>query len=103
MHGLNELDDATYAEVVRAADRIEYEPWMLQAGPELWRRLLPLLPDGRALAEMLMHIARLEPGDLESLIVEVIEDPRSAQQRLAMLGCDGSRDLAAESAEDFGT
>jgi hypothetical protein len=90
LHGLNTLDDETYAAVIDRADHIEYEPWMLQAGPEAWRRLLAVLPPGRPLAEMLMHIARLDPDALEDLMMAVMSDPARARQLLAEIGdlCD---------------
>jgi hypothetical protein len=86
LHGLNELDSKTYKAVVRAADRIEHEAWMLQAGSELWRRLLPLFPDNRPVAEMVMHMARLPPRALESLTLAVIEEPEWARELLDSLG-----------------
>ncbi len=86
MHGLNDLDEETYRKVVDAADRIEYEPWMLQAGSELWRQLLPLLPDVRPLSEMLMHIARLPARSLECLMLAVVENKDWARELLAGLG-----------------
>jgi hypothetical protein len=86
LHGLNTLDDETYAKVVDAADRIEYEPWMLQTGGELWRRFLAALPDGQAPAEVLMRMARLPPAALMSLVQAVIEQPEWAKEILASLG-----------------
>lgn len=86
MHGLNELDPTTYQAVLKAGDRIEYEPWMLQAGSELWRQLLPLLPDDRPVAEMVMHLARLPARSLERLMLAVIEDKSWARELLAGLG-----------------
>jgi hypothetical protein len=86
LHGLNTLSDETYAEVMRAADRLEYEPWMLQSGGELWRRLLAALPDDRPQADVLMHLARLPPHSLESLMLAVIERPEWARELLASLG-----------------
>jgi hypothetical protein len=44
LHGLNQLDDATYESVLGVTDRIDLEPWMLQTGGELWRRLLRASP-----------------------------------------------------------
>jgi hypothetical protein len=85
LHGLNELDDATYKAVTDEADQIEYEPWLLQAGPEMWRRFLAVLPAGRPLAEMLMHVARLEPQPLEDLMLAVIEAPEKAKRWMARL------------------
>jgi hypothetical protein len=86
LHGLNRLDDETYARVVHATDRLEYEPWMLQSGGELWRRLLAVMPEDRAPAEMLMHLAHLPAHSLESLMLAVIEQPDWARELLASLG-----------------
>jgi hypothetical protein len=87
LHGLNELADDAYAGVVRGADKLEYEPWMLQSGGELWRRLLMLIPpDGMPVAEVLMHLSRLPAASLESLVRAVIEQSDDARRRLARLG-----------------
>ena len=67
-------------------DRIEFEPWMLQTGGELWRRLLAVLPEGRPLPDMLMHIARLPAKSLEALVLAVIEQPEWARELLAGVG-----------------
>jgi hypothetical protein len=85
LHGLNSLDDDTCRHVTRETDRLEYEPWMLQTGGELWRRLLPLMPDGMPVAEVLMHLARLPATSLESLVLAVLESPNAARERLAEL------------------
>ena len=86
LHGLNCLSDATYAQVISAADGLDFEAWMLQTGGELWRRLLAVLPNGRPLAEMLMHLARLPARSLETLMLAVIEQPQWAGELLAGLG-----------------
>jgi len=86
MHGINTLPDDTYQKVMDAADRIEYEPWMLQTGGELWRRLLAVVPDREPIAKVLMHIARLPAQSLQSLIQAVIEQPESAKTALDGLG-----------------
>ena len=85
LHGLNELSDDTYRQVMDATDRIEYEPWMLQTGGELWRRLLEVVPDGRPLAHVLMCMARLPGKSLESLVLAVIEQPEWARELLAKI------------------
>jgi hypothetical protein len=86
LHGLNSLSDETYEQVIAAADGVDFEPWMLQTGGELWRRLLAVMPAGRSLAEMLMHIARLPARSLETLMLAVIEQPPWASELLAGLG-----------------
>jgi hypothetical protein len=85
LHGLNNLSDDDYRRVMDAADWLEYEPWMLQTGGELWRHLLALMPDGQPVAEVLMHLARLPPKSLESLMLAVIERPEWARDLLAAL------------------
>jgi hypothetical protein len=85
LHGLNTLDEEMYARVTDEADQIEYETSMLQVGPEIWRRLLLVLPVDRPLAEMLMHVARLDPQPLEELMFAVIDDPEQARQMLRQL------------------
>jgi len=86
MHGLNQMDATMYEGVLKAADRLEYEPWMLQIGPEFWRQFLPLLPDGQPVAEILMDMARLPARELECLMFAVIEDKDWARELLAGLG-----------------
>lgn len=86
LHGLNQLSDELYQHVMYEADRREFEPWMLQTGGELWRRFLAVLPEGRPLAEILMHVARLPPDSLEALVRAVIEEPEWARELLVSLG-----------------
>ena len=86
LHGLRDLSDTMYAQVTDEADQIEYETWLLQAGAEMWRKFLAVLPDDRGLAEMLMHVARLAPAELEGLMLCIIEEPDDARRHLWSLG-----------------
>jgi hypothetical protein len=95
LHGLNRLSDDTYQQVIQAADGPHFEPWMLQTGGELWRRLLAVLPPGRPLAEMLMHLARLPARSLETLMLAVLEQPDWARDLLAGLGTTGAEPVAS--------
>jgi hypothetical protein len=90
MHGLCDLSEHVYREVVDAADRIEFEPWMLQTGGELWRRLLAVIPNRRPIARVLMHMARLPAESLQSLMQAVIESPEQAREILTSLGNKGA-------------
>jgi hypothetical protein len=83
LHGLNELDDEMYQRVLNVTDQIDLEPSMLQSGGELWRRLLASFPNDLSLAEVLMRLARLPAGTLESVLAAVIEQPEGAA-RLAI-------------------
>lgn len=82
LHGLNTLDDDDCRQVLDAADWLEYEPWMLQTGGELWRHLLAVLPEGEPIAQSLMQLARLPANSLQSVMNAVIEDPGQARERL---------------------
>ncbi|HTV39555.1 MAG TPA: hypothetical protein VMF08_03195 [Candidatus Sulfotelmatobacter sp.] len=83
LHGLNQLDDDMYRRVIDTTDHLDLEPWMLQSGGELWRRLLASFPDDVPLANVLMQLARLPAGTLESTLSDVIEKPEGTA-RLAL-------------------
>ena len=85
LHGLAQLGEDEYEHVISQADKIEYEPWMLQTGGELWRRLLGVLPNATPPQSALMHLARLAPEPLERVMLAVIEQPESARDALAHL------------------
>jgi hypothetical protein len=85
LHGLNQFSDDTYARVTNVTDRLDLEPWMLQSGGELWRRLLAVMPADVPLAQMLMRLARLPAESLHSMVAAAIEERGSAQRRWAEL------------------
>jgi hypothetical protein len=73
LHGLNGLGDETYRRVIEATDRVDFEPWMLQSGGELWRRFLGTVPEGQTAAGVLMRMARMPARELEGVVAAVIE------------------------------
>jgi hypothetical protein len=83
LHGLSQLQDRTYRRVIEAADRLEFEPWLLQSGGELWRRLLAALPSGCSLARALMHLARLPSEELHFVLQLVIRQADNAVEYFA--------------------
>ncbi len=85
LHGLYQLDDQLYERVLSVADQLDLEPWMLQSGGELWRRLLKFIPDGCPIANMLMHLARQPAETLETVIAAVIEQREDATTHLTKL------------------
>jgi hypothetical protein len=85
LHGLSQLSDDIYHRVIHVTDRIDLEAWMLQSGGELWRRLPAALPDERPIAHVLMHLARIPAGILESVLAQVIEQSEAASHGLAAL------------------
>jgi len=85
LHGLNTLSDDTFRRVIDITDRVDHEPWMLQSGGELWRRLLAAVPDDCSIAHVLMHLARLPAEALQSIMADVISESESVSRRLADL------------------
>lgn len=97
LHGLSRIDDETCRVITSEADQIELEIWMMQAGGEIWRRFLGVIPrtsgepeNGNPLAASLMHVALMEPEALEDFTSDVIEHPATARATIADL-LDGSR------------
>ena len=85
LHGLTQLSDEAYRRVTAVTEWLDLEPWMLQTGGELWRRLLAALPDGLPTAKALMNLARLPAGTLESVLAPVIEGAPEAADGLASI------------------
>lgn len=87
LHGLAELHDDLYAEVIAATDHIEYERPMFEVGPTLYRRWLEIVPSGVTDAEGLMRVAKQDPDVVESLMLATIEDPEAASEIMSHI-CD---------------
>lgn len=85
LHGLRQLDERMYARVIEVTDRIDLEPWMLQSGGELWRRLLAALPESCPVARVLMNLSLLPAEGLHSALELVIQEPEKAGSHLACL------------------
>jgi hypothetical protein len=85
LHGLTQLDEHRYQRVIKVTDRIDLEPWMIQSGGELWRRLLAVLPDGCPVARVLMNLARLPAERLHSVIELVIQQSDKTGDHLRRL------------------
>ncbi len=83
LHGLNQLADDVYDAVIETTDHIEYEVWMMQAGAELYRRWLKVIPAGLPLADALMHVSRMDPDTLEHVMLATLEQPGAATAMLS--------------------
>lgn len=74
LHGLNQLDDDVYEIVSEAADQVEFEIWMIQAGVNYYRRFLMTTPRDMTPAEALMLVAKM-PAKLHlEYSLAVVED-----------------------------
>jgi len=85
LHGLNHLEESVYQAVIDEADQLEYEAWLLQAGPEMWRKFIAAAPRNQTLAKTIMRIAKLDPIPLDDLMIQVIEDPNRATDTMLKL------------------
>ncbi|MFT5528156.1 MAG: hypothetical protein ACI9HK_006144, partial [Pirellulaceae bacterium] len=85
LHGLGSLNDDVYEAVTDEADQLEYEVWLLQAGPEIWRKFIAAAPRQIPLSRSVMHLARLDPQQLEKLMFLIVEEPNRATDQLIAL------------------
>ena len=85
LHGMSQLDEATYASAVDITEHVEHEVPMLQVGPELFRRFLAISPRELAISQTLMHTAMLDPEALEQFMFDLVETPNRATERIRLL------------------
>ena len=83
LHGLNELSEEEYQVVTDEADQLEYEAWLLQAGPAMWRRFLAVVPRETSLATSVMAVAKMAPSQVDAFMIEVIKQPTHATSILS--------------------
>jgi hypothetical protein len=57
MHHISGLDEPTQKAVVKHADKLEDEPWLIQVGPQLWRAFLKVVPKKIKLAELISTLS----------------------------------------------
>jgi hypothetical protein len=82
MHGLSAYDEDTARGVIHYADRLEDEPWLIQVGPELWRKFLKVVPKRTKLADIVSMLSTLQPSEVNKVITAVIENPDEATEIL---------------------
>lgn len=85
MHHISELPPETGKKVIQHADKLEYEPWQIQVGPELWRRFLKAIPKKADIKVIVAALSVQEPDEVHKILELVIENPADAQQMLADL------------------
>lgn len=85
MHGLSSLDEPTLKTIYKHADKMEDEPYLIQVGPELWRRFLKVLPKGTPMANIIANLSVLPPEQVNEIINSVVEHPEQAKELIAQL------------------
>ena len=73
-HGLSGLDQHTTKKVLKSADVLTDEPWLIQVGPHIWRSFLKIVPKGSDLATVVAKLATKEPQFIHDLLSRTIED-----------------------------
>jgi hypothetical protein len=87
LRGLSDLDRETRYAVRAIADDFSHEHLHIQTGPELWRRLLPLVPKGMKLAEFMNVLYRFPSDELHCVLSQAIDDrPRAKETLSRMMG-----------------
>jgi len=85
LHGLSGMDEGMTRSVLAHADDMRHEPYLIQVGPELWRRFLKVRPRDVPLAEIVQALAMLDPDELHKVVAAVVEDPEHAKEILENL------------------
>lgn len=76
-------DQAQTAQILYHAEPVDSEPHEIQMGPELWRRVLKVLPKGANLARVMMLLSRTPAKELDQIIRAVTDDPEVARDWFA--------------------
>lgn len=73
IHGLSDLSEEDQQKVIQYADKIEYEPYHIQVGFILWRKILKNI-NKNDLPNEIMKMSKMSPNDLHNFISLCIED-----------------------------
>lgn len=84
-HGLQNLDEPATKHVLNRADDVRHEPYLIQVGPEIWRKLLAVKPRDVSIAQLYQALAMQEPDRLHEIIYRVLKEPDEAGELLASL------------------
>lgn len=81
LHGLGDVDERTLKTIYYYADAAADEPWLIQVGPELWRRFLKVYSSIKGmpqLPDVIASLARQDPDTVHQIVSAVLEDPTGA-------------------------
>lgn len=73
-HGLAGLDKRQTKKVLKQADVLEDEPWLIQIGPHLWRSFLKIVPKNSDLATVVARLAQQDPKWIHDLLSNTLEN-----------------------------
>ena len=73
MESFAHLPAETQQVVIDIADRVEYEPYEIMIGPQIWRKLLKRIDREETPADYLLRISRMEPDELMEFVAAAIK------------------------------
>jgi hypothetical protein len=100
-----DMDEEDRRIVLKQADRMDYEPWQIQIGPELWNAFLKIVPRGATLATVVHKFAGKDPKYVHKILADTLEavhrneEPLSPREAIAELMADLESPAPEENAE----
>ncbi len=85
MHQFTGMSSDVQEKVVKNADGFKHEQWLIQTGPEMWRKFIKLVPRDRKLADIVAAFSTMAPDQVEEIMEAVIDNPEKAQELLNSL------------------
>lgn len=78
-HHISELGPEKGEKVIHHADKLHYEPYEIQVGPEIWRRFLkvinPVINElGYEITDVVGALSIQEPDDVHDIIMFILDD-----------------------------
>lgn len=90
-HQFTDMDENQSRYIMQKADAIVDEPYLIQVGPEMWRKFLKVVNSNKKMPKMSSIIANLsvlDPGDVHKVVDLAISDPTAASEMLYDLVAD---------------
>ncbi len=78
MESFAHLDPDVQSNVIELADKVEYEPYEIMIGPQIWRKLLKRISREETPADYLLRLSRMAPDDLMEFVAEAITEKPDA-------------------------
>jgi hypothetical protein len=78
LQSFSNLPPDTQAVVVEMADKVQYEPYQIKVGPQIWRRLLTKVGRDEGPADFLMRLSMMEPDELMDFVADAIKGDENA-------------------------
>jgi len=78
-----DLTEEEVRTILNESDKLSFEPFEIQVGPELWRRFLKAIPEGADKFDLISEIGTSEPEDVYEITSDTVTNPDMAKERLS--------------------